>query len=179
MSLNPTAPKLMPINDPARSDNPSGRSRVLRQGGFTLVELIMVMVLLGILAVYAVPKLNIGGTFSARGFGDQVRGQIQYAQKLAIAQRRNVCVAVTASAVAITKALSGGSGVGCTVTPQDFLSALPAPAGVSINTASIIFDALGQSVDSAGAPLTSNITVTVSGDVATTVTIEQVTGYVH
>ncbi|MFM2253346.1 MAG: hypothetical protein RJB68_1683, partial [Pseudomonadota bacterium] len=39
--------------------------------GFTLVELVMVIVLLGVLSVYAVPRMINTGDFFARGFHDQ------------------------------------------------------------------------------------------------------------
>ncbi|TAF71567.1 MAG: type II secretion system protein, partial [Curvibacter sp.] len=51
------------------------------QAGFTLVELVMVIVLLGILAVYAVPRMLNSGDFYARGFHDQSMAYLRYAQK--------------------------------------------------------------------------------------------------
>ncbi|MBI2319723.1 MAG: GspH/FimT family pseudopilin [Betaproteobacteria bacterium] len=154
--------------------------------GFTLVELVMVLIIVGVLAVVALPRLNLGGSFSARGYADQVKARLQYAQELAVAQRRNVCVAVNAGAgtLTLTKALSSGSGGGCgasPVAPADVVADLPIPSGVTLSTSStpIIFDALGQSVDGSGVPLTSDVTITITGDVNTTVTVEKLTGYVH
>lgn len=73
------------------------RSRCWRVRGFTLVELIMVIVLLGVLAAFAAPKIFNVDDFNARGFHDETLGLLRYAQKAAVAQRRTVCVSFTAS----------------------------------------------------------------------------------
>ena len=58
--------------------------------GFTLIELIMVIVLVGVLSVFIAPKLFNSDDFNARGFHDQTLAFLRYAQKTAIAQRRPV-----------------------------------------------------------------------------------------
>lgn len=68
---------------------------VLRQrksfcNGLTLVELISVLVIVAILALVAVPRFFDHQTFDARIFHDQALSMLRYAQKVAIAQNRNV-----------------------------------------------------------------------------------------
>ena len=72
------------------------------QRGFTLMELITVMVIVGVLAAVAVPRFFDRNTFDSRGFHDQVISTLRYAQKEAIAQRRFVCVAIAGNAVTLT-----------------------------------------------------------------------------
>ncbi|MGB7542206.1 MAG: hypothetical protein WBM28_09345 [Burkholderiales bacterium] len=142
------------------------------------------MVLIGILAVVALPRLFGRITFETRGYADQVRGALQYAQKVAIAERRNVCVAVAVGSVSLTKAASAGAGIACSIdmiNPTTGAASynVAAPAGVTL-TASlspVIFDGLGQNVDATGTPRNADVTVTVSGDSTTTITVEKVTGY--
>lgn len=55
-----------------------------RQKGFTLVELAMVVILIGVLAVYALPRLDIG-LFSERGYYEQALVALRFAQKQAVA----------------------------------------------------------------------------------------------
>ena len=56
--------------------------------------------------------LNMG-EMSARGARDFVGSALRYAQKSAIAMRRNVCVNVAASRVTITHATNAGVGQAC------------------------------------------------------------------
>lgn len=63
-----------------------------RARGFTLIELIMVLLLLGILAVFALPRIDLTRGFDEVGFHNAVRSTLEFARKSAVAQRRNVQV---------------------------------------------------------------------------------------
>ena len=52
--------------------------------GFTLIELVMVMVLIGIIAAFAASKLGNITTTNAAAFTDKLRADIRYAQDLAM-----------------------------------------------------------------------------------------------
>jgi MSHA pilin protein MshC len=64
--------------------------------GFTMVELIMVIVILGILSVVAIPRMDTSG-YRALQFHDQTVAALRYAQKTATSHRRKVCVTFTNS----------------------------------------------------------------------------------
>ena len=141
------------------------------QRGFTLVELIMVMVIVGILAVFVAPRFFDADVFKSRGFADQVQATLRYAQKEAIAQHRNVCAAYTTSpdrlALTITVTTSCDTALNL---PAGSVNYVDAPSGVtfSMTPISVNFDALGR--PSAAASVTVG---------TTTITIEAETGYVH
>lgn len=140
-----------------------------KQHGFTLVELITIMVIVGILAVAAAPRFFDANSFQSRGFNDQVISSLRYAQKVAIAQHRFVCVTIAANTISLAQGATAACG-----TPLPNISgagnySVAAPNGVTVGAAVFNFDALGK--PSAGQ------TITVSGNTA--ITVEAETGYVH
>lgn len=159
------------------------------QHGFTLIELIMVIVLLGVLAVYAAPRIFNSDDFNARGFHDETLSLLRYAQKTAVAQRRNVCVTFAPASVRLTIASAAatstcntsltGPTANCAGGPTGEQACITAKSGVSYSgtPTSFNFDGLGQPVNSAGVLLaTQSIQVT---NAAKGITVEAGTGYVH
>ena len=73
-------------------------------GGFTLVELIAVLMLLGVLAVVALPRL--GGAVALRGaaWRDQVKAGLLQGRVLAQGHRRLVCAALLTGEIRLTMA---------------------------------------------------------------------------
>jgi MSHA pilin protein MshC len=143
---------------------------------------------LGILAVYAAPRMFNSGDFYARGFHDETLALLRYAQKTAIAQRRMVCATfdTTANTLVLTMenpTLASPAAVVCNVDLSGPRGEVPAKvtarSGVTYSAAtSLIFDGLGQPVSSARVALASNTTVKVA-NASNTITVEATTGYVH
>jgi MSHA pilin protein MshC len=65
--------------------------------GFTLIELVTTVVILGILSAVAVPRMFDNQAFGQRGYVDEVASALRYAQKIAIASRCDVSVVIDAA----------------------------------------------------------------------------------
>lgn len=67
--------------------------------GFTLIELVVVMVLIATLAVVALPRLLDLDAWRLRAYGDQLQAELQAMQRLSIAQRRIIVATITPTGV--------------------------------------------------------------------------------
>ncbi len=68
--------------------------KVKRSSGFTLLELIVIIVLLGIMAAIALPRFFDVSDYRIRAAYDEVAGAVRYAQKLAVASGCEVQVQI-------------------------------------------------------------------------------------
>lgn len=134
----------------------------------------MVIVLVGVLAIFAAPRLFDAAAFNVQGFHDETLALLRYAQKAAIAQRRTVCVAFTLSSATLKVDNDGSAGCEANLAgPRgDSPGTITARGGVSYSSlpTAISFDALGQP--------TATQTLQVQG-VGRSITVEAGTGYVH
>ncbi len=152
--------------------------------GFTLVELVVMLVVIAILAAIAIPRFVSGDAFSSRSFFDESRSIVRYAQKVAIAQRRLVFVNVTPTRV---EACYDAPCLARVPSPVDASDALGAhtdstetrwklDAGrITMNVVNFTFNGLGQ--PSAGVVIT--FTSIVPDDPARSITVVNQTGYVY
>lgn len=149
--------------------------------GFTLVELTATLVVIGILAAFAVPRMVDRTGFESRGFFDRAQGVVRYAQKIAIAERRSppktpVYVVIAPNQIRIcydppcaTPVTDPVSGTALT---------LNAPPGVTLAPATTFsFD--GSGAPSIPAQLAINVNSSGAGDVNRTFFVEAGTGYAH
>ncbi|MEC5386077.1 type II secretion system protein [Uliginosibacterium sp. H3] len=153
-----------------------GRANAVQ--GFTMIELITVMILLGIIAAVAMPRFASRGDFDVLGFRQQTMQALRFAQKTAIAKRRPVCVSQTAGALTLTFADAYGAAACNTAvlnpaTGSAYLQ--PVPSGVGITALNFTYDPLGR--PSFGAAQTLNVTS--SGATTQSIVIEAETGYVR
>jgi MSHA pilin protein MshC len=143
--------------------------RVHHARGFTLIELVMVMVLVGVLAVFVLPALN-PEDFKARGMRDETTALLRYAQKTAVAQRRVVCVAVQSTGLVLSIDNSTPPTGACS-SPLNLPQTPKGGQGLSASVSNFMFTPMGSTNQS------SNITLNLTGQ--TPITVEASSGYVH
>lgn len=128
------------------------------------------MVVLGILAVAAMPRFFDRNVFDARGFMDETRSLLRYAQKSAVAQRRSVCVTLGANGVALSVAAAANSNV-CN-TALTLPNTPRGGVGLVSSTAAFVFLSTG------GTNQAGNVTITIA-NASGTITVDAVTGHVN
>lgn len=131
--------------------------------GFTVIELIMVIVIMGVLSAYAASKINFASHDSG-GYAEIIKSSVRLAQKLAIA-KRTASVSVT-----FPVTCNGSTGVQVTGEQCDVL-----PNGVTVTgLSSLSFNGFGQP------NIVTKQSITISGGgINTVIYVEPETGYVH
>ncbi len=168
-----------------------------KQRGFTMIELIVVMVMIGILAVVVLPRFDLLRGFDEIGYRDQVKATLEYARKSAVAQRRSVRVQVSGNDLVLDIDSCHPEGTATSTPPcTSLLGTYPrvltlpgssanriSPRGsttlLGTSTVSVVFDALGRPWTAASTTVSSAATFTVHGDADYLITVEAETGYVH
>jgi prepilin-type N-terminal cleavage/methylation domain-containing protein len=163
--------------------------------GFTLVELIVVVVIISIAAVLAVPMLSSASSLQVKSAATMVAADLEYAKNMAISRQQNYAVIfdVTNSSYQIQAETSPGTWEVVThpITPsKSFVIDFAAESHVDSVTISsvdfnsnqtITFDYLGApySGQSTGAGLNGSGQISLQADsYSMTINVEPITGYV-
>ncbi len=139
-----------------------------REKGFTLVELITVMILLGIVSVTLFSRIGGINTAAVQGGRDDVIAALFFAQQTAMV-RSNIQVVVSATAISVTE-----NGAPIAVGSGYYPLAMPSGVTLSATQNTFTYDKLGRTT--AGV-----ITLSGSGSTAGTsaTIVVEATGYAH
>ncbi len=163
---------------------------VLAGQGYSMIELVLTVLLIGILAAFVGPRFFDLEVFQARGFHDEALSILRYAQKTAVAQRRSVYVNLQATSITACY-----TNFPCSVANQvpgpygEKPYTVTAGAGVlttnpALSPSIFFFDALGRPYNAANtvpiSTFATNLAITITGGgVTRTITVEKETGYVR
>ena len=145
----------------------------------------MTMIIIGIISAVAIPRFFDTDVFKARGFADEVQATLRYAQKVAIAQHRFVCVRFTNNSITLDIGATATCGTPLISPAGDASYVINAPSGITFGTTAPVvpnnfgFNALGAPIDiTTGVLINVRQTINIVG-AANGIAIEQETGYVH
>lgn len=144
--------------------------------GFTLVELVGILLIVGVLAAVASPKLDSLGQFQSSGYRDQVLAALRHASHTALSHRRLVCATVASTGVTLTIARSNPA-TACSSALDSPVpgAAATAPAGVTttVSPASTLYFQPSGRVTSDAAGVSAPVwTFGITGESAITLTGE-------
>jgi len=138
--------------------------------GFTLVEIVTVIVILGVLAVVGASKFASNSTFVESQYHQEMISAFRYAQKIAIASQCDVSIALTASSYNLNYSGTCSGNVKHPAGQKPFSeSGMNSVITTTANT--FVYDAEGNITPSAGG--------TINVGSVFTITIESVTGFAH
>jgi MSHA pilin protein MshC len=161
---------------PRSARPPAGPAAAVR--GFTLVELVIVILLVAVLSFTALPRLMERDDALAQGFAEQVAATLRWAQKTAVAQRRLVYVNIDAAAGRVRACFDAAITCAQPLAAPDLGTLdISAPARVALTSAVSQF-----SIDALGRPsLAANLELraTTAAGLAFAVIVEQDSGYVR
>lgn len=148
--------------------------------GYTIVELIAVITIIGLLAAVAGPKFIGSAVFETRGAQGTLLAALRYAQKTAVAQRRVVYLNLNTA----TRTLCLGYTSNCSSpvidpsTQAAYSKVLPGTVALATTQTALGFDGLGRPVPNVGANYTVQNAVELS-ESPRNIVVEAETGYVR
>lgn len=161
------------------------------QRGFSLIELVTVMIVISILAVVALPNFSLLSGFDEVGYRDQVKATLEFARKAAVAQRRYACVSRSGNTLSLTidavspegRSVATCPGAQNLLLPGSSSSSSISPRGTTTlldsSAASVLFDPQGRPWTAASSTVSTAAQFTVHGGGDSVITVEAETGYVY
>ena len=169
------------------------------RNGFTLIELVMILVLIGIIAVFVAPKLGDVTSTKAGALRDKLRADVRYAQNLAMTRNRRTRVYFNVSpapiphgyAVVVDGSPTGdcgafavasdpaGGNLSVTLGTGNYAGITVSPSATCLE-----YDSLGRPYACGGgvcstAPLAAAMTADVNGELTMRVSVNVQTGAVN
>lgn len=122
----------------------------LHNNGFTLVELIVVILLIGILSISIAPRFFTVGSYQDRRAVDELLSALRHAQQMAMNRGGNIRIVVTTTQFRVERTiipfeLRSPDGIRHPSCGTPFCYVKDFPAGVTASSAvTIIYDSLGR-----------------------------------
>lgn len=139
--------------------------------GFSLIELVTLIAILGIISVTALPKFFNYSLYQEKAFFDDTLSAFRYAQKLAVATGCNVQVVTSGNQFQLNRPAASDRSQCSSTTAADFTLPVTRPgstgnyqgsqSGVAVDSATVYFTAKGTASTSANVTVGSRTLVVV------------------
>ena len=140
-----------------------------RSSGFTLIELVVVILLIGIISFVAAPRFFNSSVIMERSAADELISALRFTQQMAMSRGGGIELSTTANSYNV-KYTASGTLLKSPDRTGDYNKTLSLPSGVTINTVTIAFTGLGEPSPNV------DTTITIG---SYTITVEAETGYAH
>lgn len=149
---------------------------IMKTTGFTFVELIVVILLVGILSVSAIPRFFSDDDFKARGIVDEIISSVRHAQHLSMARGEQYKIDISPSRYEVRK--TDNSPVRHPNGESTYLidASKSLPPNLIQSTVSVEFNSLGRPVKADSSNITNDTDILIP---PFTIRIEEETGYAH
>jgi len=165
------------------------QKRQSRFNGFTLVEIIIVVVILGIAAMMAVPMFSGAADMQVRAAANRLAADLDYAKGLAVTYQKSCSVVFNPANESYQIQYADGTSVKNPVRPdQDYIVSFSTDSNMSrvnidstdLTDDTVTFDYMGSPYAGLGTTtsLNSGLITLKADDFTMTVNIEPMTGYV-
>ncbi len=157
-------------------------------GGFTLVELLIVISIIMIVALTAIPMMSSAASVQIRSAANMLTADLEYAKSMSISRAQNYSVVFDKDAesyriedqdgIVIPHPVKKGFGYVIDFQNDGRLNKVDIVDADFDATSEIKFDYLGSPYNGSDSPLNSGVISLQAGGTTTTVTVEPVTGFI-
>jgi type II secretion system protein H len=158
-----------------------------RSSGFTLIEILIVVVIIAIAAMTAIPMMTSAGSVQIKSAANMIAADLEYAKSMAIARGQGFSVVFDKNTDSYSIKDQAGNVISHPVKKGfDYVISLRDKgldkvdiADVDFNgTSTVKFDYLGSPYDADTSPLNRGVIKLQAGSITITITVEPVTGFI-
>ena len=165
----------------------TGDDSLRKNSGFTVIEILIVVVILAIAAMTAIPMMSSAGSVQIRSAANMVAADLEYAKSMAIARGQNFSVVFDKDTDSYSIKDKTGNVIAHPVKKgSNYVIGLRDKGLDKVDitdvdfdgTSTVKFDYLGSPRNAAGNPLGSGVITLRAGGATIRITVEPVTGFI-